>query len=406
MCGWTRTSSACATFAGERTHRPYHRENPMRHAVSTVRHLCVLCALCGAGPGPSAEPPQRLEVRGILNVDLSGLHDYRTEARDQMDFSGTSRLSLTATNRDQSHAKIELALDATGLFGTAATHPSLAGGDETVLQNLLSRGDAELFAVNDVRLQLELRKLYLALYLPFADISFGRQVVNFGKGTVFSPMDVFSSVDVFDLDLRRTGSTVALVRVPMGTLAGLDLIGELAYADSPFSTAAKVYATLGSTDLSLVGIYRDPGRDSGAVREGLVGIGGKGDLLVGVYGEAVVHLREGGPRAYAEAMAGVDYSVRNVWVFMAEYQYRDHGWYRSTWGEHALFLSVQFIPVELLSVAGSVLYDFEHELALGTVSCRYNLRQNVDLELYGRGVDGVAGILYDAVYGVRAAVTF
>lgn len=367
------------------------------HTRMALPAVMLMVALAAAKPG--------LDFGGSLSTDLTGLHDYRWDEHDEFDFSGTSRLTLTMRNTNRTHAKVEGSVDVLLLYGLASRPwTSMAGG--MPLSDAGTAGSALLFKLGKAPVLLDLRKLYLEFYLPFADIAVGRQIINFGKGFVFSPIDVFSTVNVFDLDFRRQGSDVAMARIPIGPLAGVDLIAQLPLNDAPYSVAAKGFANVGGFDLSLVGIYREPGRTGESPREGVVGFTLKGDIVLGVYSEAVLHIVQDASRPFVEAMAGLDYSVNNRWTFRAEYLYKDYAWAGSTWGEHNLFGSVSFAPNELLSISGNLLYDFEHEIAAGTLLGRYNALQNVNIDLYVRGFSGVAGLPYDFGYGVRTEVAF
>lgn len=347
-----------------------------------------------------------LEFSGDLSMDLMLLHDYVSDGSDEVDFGGTGRLSLGFRNVNRRYGKIEGSLDVIMLYGMTAGGADLTQVEDADLAELLSAGQMQLFSLGSAPVILDLRKLYLAFYLPFADIAIGRQIVNFGKGFVFSPIDAFSTVNALDLDFRRSGSDVVTVKIPIGNLSGVDLIGELPYGTSPFSVAAKGFTTIGSFDIGLVGLYRDPNGRDGAVRQGLAGVSFKGDVEVGLYGELVTHIIQDGRRAWAEAMLGVDYSIRNRWVLTAEYQYSDHGWTQRTWGEHNAFASAQFLINDLVSVSGNALYDFEHKRAFGTLMGTYSVAQNVNAELYVRGFTGFDAIPYDLSYGLRTAVQF
>ncbi len=369
---------------------------PIRRAFTVLGILCLLVVHSDAGQG--------LTFGGSMYADLMLLHDYREQTEDEADFSGTNRLSLTFRNTNRRYGKVEGDLDVLMLYGAAAKQ--IIPESTSALESRANDAPVHLFSLGAAPLLLDLRKLYLAFYLPFADVAVGRQIVNFGKGFVFSPIDVFTAVDVFDLDLRRRGSDVATVRVPFGALAGLDATVELPVADNGFSTAAKVFATLGSFDWSLVGIYRHPGDKAPAAREGVVGATFKGDAFVGLYGELVARFVEDERDVYSEAMLGVDYSINNRWIFRAEYLYSDYRWAQRTWGEHNVFVSAQYLPNDLLSLSASLLYDFEHESALGTALARYNARQNVNLEAYVRGFSGFPQLPYDFAYGIRTEVAF
>ena len=63
-----------------------------------------------------------------------------------------------------------------------------------------------------------LDRLYLRLYLPAADVTIGKQAVNWGSGYVWSPTDLFSPPDPDELGGVRKGVTAAVVQLPVGPL--------------------------------------------------------------------------------------------------------------------------------------------------------------------------------------------
>jgi len=116
-------------------------------------------------------------------------------------------LTLNLQNANAKSAKIEGSVDFWLLTGAYAD--AYRRIDST--SSLILPGLSSVFIA-------DVRKLYASLFLPFADVSIGRQIISFGQGMVFSPIDVFSSVNILDLTLRRSGSDVARVRVPFGDL--------------------------------------------------------------------------------------------------------------------------------------------------------------------------------------------
>jgi hypothetical protein len=248
-----------------------------------------------------------------------------------------------------------------------------------------------------------LRKLYLSVYLPFADITLGRQIINLGKGYLFSPIDVFSSVELTDLAFRRSGSDIAMAAIPIGELAGIDVVVELPFLDNTHSSAVKAFATVMDWDFSLVGLYRNTDDSDGRVDEMITGLAFKGDVVVGLHGEIVTHFYDSHSGPSFEAMAGADYSIRDLLVFMAEYLYKDHI-VPGFWGEHNAFGSIQYLINDIMSLSGSLIHNFSADLSMGTLQYNYNILQNADVAGYVRVISGSP--LYDAEYAVRVTMKF
>jgi hypothetical protein len=263
----------------------------------------------------------------------------------------------------------------------------------------------------------DLRKLYLSIFLPRADITMGRQIINFGKGVVFSPLDVFSTVELTDLQLERRGSDVVMAVIPFGMLSGIDVVAGLPGMDGSYATAAKAYATLADFDLSGVAMYRDR-----TIGEDEVVVGGafKGDVLVGLYGELVGHLL-GTPgqwdeQYYIDAMIGADYSFGKELILAAEFSHSGaERAQRVRTGKYNGYASARYLFNDLMSVSGSVIHQYytsDVALTIATAQYSYNILQNVNTVAY---VQWIRSDLFEDVptlsvpdlqYALRAEVVF
>lgn len=338
-----------------------------------------------------------------MYTDLGLLHTvHNSSKKDEADFAGMSVLSLNLKNTNRDYAKVE------GLFDIVVPYGKTI--ERYIPENFTSDSDSsigelfELFSFGNAPVLLDVRKLYLSIYLPFADITMGRQIINFGKGFVFSPVDVFSSVELTDINYRRSGSDIVSIRIPFSDLAGLDLITELPFLDESFSVAVKMFATFSSFDFSLIGMYRDKGISTNLENEAVIGLTWKGDIEIGFYGEAVCHILTDSSIAFFEGMIGADYSVKDIWYFTAEYLYKQYNWQNSIWGEHNLFGSVRYTINDLMNISANAIYDFQHEVTIGILQWYYNILQNVNTIIYIQGVDNNTGQFL--MYALRAEVKF
>jgi hypothetical protein len=232
----------------------------------------------------------------------------------------------------------------------------------------------------------------------------GRQIINFGKGFVFSPIDVFSTVELQDINFRMSGTDIVTIRLPFSDLSGFDFITELPFLQDDYSVAAKFFTTLFDFDFSLVGIYKNAGSENSNENETVAGLTFKGDAGIGLYGEAVTHYLSESREAYFEGMLGADYSIKDKWYFAAEYLYKQYDWAYSFWGEHNLFGSVRYSINDITNVSANVIYDIQHESTLGIFQWYYNILQNVNTILYVQGTDSPVGQFM--MYALRAEVKF
>lgn len=370
-----------------------HKADVLRCAVAALGIACV----CGEGADSG------LRFRGSMYADLGAIHTVHESESDEFDVNGVSRFSLDIKSVGRRKGKVEGLVDLVMPYGVAATRLTDAAGEPG---DSVSGGRWELFAAGSAPVLVDLRKLYLSIYLPFADITMGRQIVNFGRGMVFSPIDIFSTVEVLDITFRRRGSDIVNGRIPLGPLSGVDLTAGLPGVDNAYAAAARAFTLLGGWDVAAVGMYRDAGVRGGVEDKLSGGVSAKGDIEIGVYGEIVGHRRLDSRRNALEAMAGADYSLRREreWFFTLEYLYRDPVDQADLWGNHNAFGSVRYVINDLMNVSISAIAASEPDAVIGSLRYFYNVLQNVDVTLYAQGVDNAAGTYVN--YAVRCEVKF
>ncbi len=352
---------------------------------------------------------QGITLFGTLQNDIDALEtfDHTKSLSNQFDFAGANLLTLNAQNEKATVVKFDASADLWLLLGAYAD--AFRKADSSFALAVLPSPSSAVV--------LDIRKLYGALFLPFADLSLGRQIISFGEGMVFSPVDVFSSVNILDLSLRRRGSDVARVRVPFGDLAGLDALVKVSSRADGVAGAIKGYGHAGSFDLAGVGIYQ------GGTREYITGLTFKGDLVAGVYGELVEHWHYGGYRAFV-GMLGADYSIANTWYVTGEYLYNERP--QTPVGpaqfslletnialthNHYGFLMMRYKINDLMDISASAIADITAKSGVGTLQYSYNILQNADLIVYVQGLpssaNGLLPLPYgEMIYGVRVKVAF
>ncbi len=336
-----------------------------------------------------------LETKGSFYSDLSLLHYANSDTNDSLSFSGMSTLNLNIRNRNRSQAKVDGSLEIKMPYGSFES-TSMPGENEEVEIPIMS--DYVLASLDGSYLLLDLRRLYAALYFDRVELSFGRQNIDFGEGMIYSPIDLFSTVDVSDFRYRKSGADVVNMEVSLTDLAGFSGTVELPYGSREHSSALKLFTTLGSFDIAGVGIYKHKAEN------GIGGVTFKGDAYIGVYGEALCHIPNKNEETSFDGMIGLDYSVASKWFFVGEYQYtglNDH---------HSMFLATNYTFNELLSGGASVIHSISDESSLATAQITYNVLQNADLTLFVRGYNnhpfGEDLPSYDIDYSLRAVIKF
>lgn len=369
--------------------------NIKKSLLTVLLYVCLFCT-----HDAHAQQKSGIAFHGSMYTDLGLLHTVHSGSKDEADFAGMSVLSVNLKNTNRKFGKVEGLFDVIIPYGSMIERyiPDTIDSDSSLLDLY------KLFSFGKAPVLLDIRKLYLSMYLPFADITIGRQIINFGKGFVFSPIDVFSSVELFDINYRRRGTDIANIRIPFSDLAGLDITTELPFIDDNFSTAVKLFATFFDFDFSLIGMYRNAGTDADFEDEAIIGLAFKGDMEIGIYGEAVTHVLTDSKDVFFEGMLGADYSIKDKWYFAAEYLYKQYNWSNSIWGENNLFGSIRYNINDIMNVSGNVIYDFQHETSIGILQWYYNILQNVNTIVYIQGTDSPVGQYL--MYALRAEVRF
>ncbi len=377
--------------------------------ISSQSTSVILLSMLAFSSWAQSPGEQGLIFFGDLQNDVIGLQtvDRSKPLAQQFDVAGANLLTLNAQNTKTTHLKFDASADLWLLLGAYAD----------AFRKADSAPGAAVLQSPSAALVLDIRKLYGALYLPFADFSLGRQIISFGEGLVFSPIDVFSSVNILDLSLRRRGSDVARVRVPLSDLSGVDAIVKISSRADGVAGAIKAYGHAGSFDMAGVGIYQ------GANREYITGLEFKGDLVAGVYGELVEHWRGGGYRSFI-GMLGADYSLGDDWYFVAEYLYNERPQPPSGTAQFSIlqtnvtlshnhygFGVVRYKINDLMNVSLSAIADITAKSGVYTGQYSYNVLQNATIVAYVQGYPasstGLVPVPYGVVaYGLRVTVAF
>ena len=347
-------------------------------------------AALASGAGAAERDPRGLDLSGDATADLawSVTEPFAAGVGEGIYLGGISS-RLNAIGGDRTNSKVE-----------ASAIARLAWGP--------SVDDGTLPAVS-----LEVKKLFLSIYTDLADISVGRMIVNYGRGDVFSPVDLFSGVDVDDLALGRTGTDALRVLVPLGALSGLDLVASLSDSPDDATAGARAYANAAGWDFGLSAF-----RVAGPAPEGdflAIGADLKGDLELGLSSELALRVPFAEPGApSAQWMFGLDYSLAAAWFLDLEYSWNLPLPGAAAFafnGAHNLFASLSWKIDELdaldfraianlseaawqgsLSVARSV--------ADGATASAYAMYRSGDVE--GAGVSAVAR----AMLGIRLSVAY
>ena len=326
-----------------------------------------------------------LDLNGrIINDSLMNQYNGSGSNNTTFAYAGENTLRLNVLNKDRSFAKIEGSMDVLLLYGEYANaYYALFGTSPSAI----------LVQTNSqTSILLDLRKLYLALYPEFADITLGRQIINFGVGYLFSPIDVFSTINLNNINFERTGSDIAEVKIPFASTAGIDLVTTLSSQTTNIKSAAKLFANIAGYDLSAIGIY------SGQYNETTAGLTFKGDIEVGIHGELVEHFFQENTNNFFEGMMGIDYSFFESSIYLLfEYYYNGQpidpnqvtpaniqSIQRLFYNKHYLFLLGEYKIDKIRNVSLDLIYNPLDNAVVVIPQYFQNIYQNVDLTVYMR----------------------
>ena len=376
-----------------------------------MRWLAVVTVLCAAAAAGRAQEPAAAEPSGPAEAPearpaapeappapwtLGGslLLQPLASFASTFSYGSSSTLSLdfkAGGGRARAEASVEAAVftGASAALAWAVAATPFGRLDELLLPAPPGSGDVALAA--------RVRTLYGKLDLDWMSLTLGRQVVNYARGTLWSPTDVFTELDLSGISPVRRGTDAVRATVPLGQTAGFDLVAAptLVPADGRYS--ARANALIADALDGAVVAARD-----GAEKGWAFGTDFKTDVEVGLTGEAVYFQPDAGGRGWVRAATGVDWSTGDF-ILAAEYYYNGGGASADLLfpGTHNAYASVTWTPSELVQATLSVIADVEQATGTGTLLVQVSAAQNANVTAFlqaGNGGDG-----YGISYGVNGA---
>ncbi len=315
-------------------------------------------------------------------------------------YGSSTTLGLELRARGEK-ARAEASFEAAVLTGTAAGEAwavagsSLARRDELLLPMYTASA-----AAPETLVAARVRSLYVKYDAPWASVLAGRQVINYGRGVLWNPADIFTELDLSGLSPVRRGSDALRLLVPLGQTEGLDLVAVPASAPADGRYALRGSGVIGSLDGAAIAAH------DGAKKAWLLGADFKTDLELGVVGDAVYEIPDAGG-GELRAVAGLDYSFGFL-VVALEYYYNGGGALADPFfpGRHNGYASLSLGATELASISAVAIVDLEAGTGSLLLLASLNLAQNADLELFLKGsrVTGCDG--YAASSGMGIVVKF
>ena len=229
----------------------------------------------------------------------------------------------------------------------------------------------------DLLMAARVRTLYAKLDEDWASFTAGRQVINYERGAVWSPTDIFTLLDLTGLSPERLGSDALRVTVPLGSTGGVDLAGVPATQPAQGIYSARLSGLVLGVDGAL-----SAARD-GAAGYSYLGADFKADLEAGFYGDFSYALPDSGAEGYLRAAGGADWSTGDF-IFEAEYYYNGGGATADALfpGAHNVYADVIWRQSEFLNLSASVIQDLSDRYGTGTLLASYSAAQGATLALF------------------------
>ena len=175
----------------------------------------------------------------------------------------------------------------------------------------------------------ELDRGYLALHLPNANITVGRQAVGWGRGVLFGAVDLFAPFSPLEADREwRRGVDAVRADLKLAKRVSIDAVAAFGRSTNTSVFAARLRGYAGKVDLELVGGRRARDLFAGVTSSAAVGDAAiHGELAVFRAPEALVAGGLGDGRTAVKAVAGSSYrfSLGSGLLVFLEYHYSGFG---------------------------------------------------------------------------------
>ena len=307
-------------------------------------------------------------------------------------YGSATTLSLDFRARGE-RARAEASVETSVLTGAAAAlawviaqTPQFARPDELLVPVPPAAG-GPIPPAPETLFAFRVRTLYLKLDGDWASMTLGRQVVNYGRGALWSPTDIFTELDLTGLSPVRLGTDALRLTVPMGNTAGVDAVAAPTLFPADGRYAVRVGGLVGDVDGALLAA-RD-GNGKGWV----FGADFKTDIVIGIYGDAVYVAPDSGGPGAVRAAAGADWSFDNF-IIAAEYYYNGVGASADPLfpGLHNVYLSLTWTPSELVQCSALTFFDVLGGTGAVTVLTAVSVAQNASLKVFLQGGNSPTGL--------------
>lgn len=347
-------------------------------------------------PTPAQEPAS-WNLGGSLTMQPTAAY-AGAGSFDLSNFSYGSGTTLSLVLRaGGGRARAEASAEAAVLTGSSAQLAwAIAASPYGRADELLLPPSSSSSPGADAAMAARIRTLFVKLSFDWASFTAGRQVVNYGRGALWSPTDIFTELDLSGISPVRRGSDGVRVVVPLGVTGALDVVAAPTSSPGSGRYAARLGGLIGDVDAAVMAA-----RD-GAAKGWIAGADFKTDLIVGLHADAVYVQPDSGGWGFVRAAAGADWSIGDF-IIAAEYYYNGGGASADLLfpGTHNVHGSLTWASSELLKLSLAVTGDVQRAAGTASLIASISAAQNADVSAYLQAGNGSAG--YGLGYGVGGA---
>jgi len=251
----------------------------------------------------------------------------------------------------------------------------------------------------DLLMAFRVRTLYVKLDADWVSLTAGRQVINYERGVLWSPTDIFTQLDLTGLSPVRLGSDALRLTFPLGTTSGFDMAASPGTVPADGLYSARLSGLVLGVDAAL-----SAARD-GTARTTYMGADFKADLEVGFYGDLSYALPDSGAAGSVRAAGGADWSTGDF-IFAAEYYYNGGGAEADPLfpGLQNLYGEITWRATEFLTVSPSIIWDLTDDSGTGMILVSLWAAQNATLAVYGKAIWGQGTGSYAGLEGLIGSI--
>ena len=334
--------------------------------------LALWAAILGASTA-AADPSNSWTLGGSLGAqNYAAYGENGGSGVSGFSYGSNTKLDLdldVSADRARASASVEAAV----LGGSAAELAWAAAGSAAARKDELLL--PQTAAANSTLVAGRLRTLYLKLDLGWSSLSAGRQVLNYGRGALWSPADIFTELDLSGLSPLRLGTDSLLLDLPFGDTGTVDLVG----APTADPSAGRYLLRIRDLVADLDGAI-SAGRDG---KDWIAGVDFKTDLIVGLYADAVYAIPDTGAEGRFRAAGGMDWSLGDF-IFAAEYYYNGGGPELDPLfpGTHNLYGNITWRTTELSTLSATTVWDISDQSGSATLLGTLSAAQSTDIGVY------------------------